>query len=354
MKFPRRRNWLSAVVLIAALAAGLAAVSRLRQAATTIPAPDESAVELTITHDGTTYKVIHGAVYKAGFDPARLEFVETLYDPDFYGKNYAMVDGVPNRKDPETGTLYPTRRHLEEGFESADGLTDLIGPQRGWTTLTLQSPKAPSVAEYVALRKRIMSGQGGFLDNRVEIEKALVHSGERSLRCFSVAPSPGMICAKASLSNELLHFAKGDDVWFSAWFYVAADGSKPLALADLESTWIKEYPGMRIMLDPAGCLMVELKWADKPSYRQLPGKEIVFPAGRWTNVRMHLMLSEKTDGQVELWQDGVSIIRANGRTLPLASAIYDELEIGITAHASAPGAASLYVDDVVISADAIR
>jgi hypothetical protein len=335
------------------IAAGIMALHRNQNGAPTIPAPAESEVELSISHEGQVYKVVHGAVYRAGSDPGRLTFVETLYDPDFYAKNYAVVDGVPNRRDLDTGRLYPTRRHLEEGFEDAEDLADLIGPRRGWTTLTLQSPEAPTVPEYVALRQRILSEQGGFLDNRVEVVAAPAHSGRRSLRCCSVAPSRGVTCAKASLSTELLHFAKGDDVWFSAWFFVGADGSRPLTVADLESTWIKEYPRMRMMVDPFGCLMAELKWADKPAYRQPRGREVAFPVGRWVNVRMHLRLSERADGRVELWQEGRKIIESEGPTLPLAGAVYDELDVGISAHSIGPGSVTLFVDDVVISADPI-
>ena len=66
---------------------------------------------------------------------------------------------MPNKRDPETGKLYPTRRHFEEGFEDATGVKDLIGPERGWTSFTLQSPAAPSIPEYNALRQRIMAGR---------------------------------------------------------------------------------------------------------------------------------------------------------------------------------------------------
>jgi hypothetical protein len=114
----------------------------------TIPAPDESQVELALEHEGTAYKLIRGDLYKAGPDPSRLTFVEALYDPVFFTKNYVVVEGKPHKKDPETGRLYPTRRHFEEGFEDAEKLTDLIGPQRDWTTFTLQSPLAPTIPEY--------------------------------------------------------------------------------------------------------------------------------------------------------------------------------------------------------------
>ena len=155
--------------LLILLAAGIMAIHRNKDVAPLIPAPVESEVELSISHEGQTYKVIHGAVYKAGPDPGRLTFVETLYDPDFHAKNYAVVDGVPNRRHPDTGQFYPTKRHLEEGFEDVPDLAGLIGPRRGWTTLTVQSPEAPTVPDYVALRQRILSGRGGFLDNRVEV-----------------------------------------------------------------------------------------------------------------------------------------------------------------------------------------
>jgi hypothetical protein len=232
-------------------------------------------------------------------------------------------------------------------------LNDLIGPGRGWTALTLQSPSAPTIPDYNALRRRIVSGEGGFLDNRVEVSRESAHTGERSLRCYSVAPSRGMVTAKASLSTSLLHFVKGDDVWFSAWFQVAGGGGRPFTLADLENTWIKEHPGLRIVLDQAGHLAAELKWAEKPMYRQSKGREVVFPVGRWVRVQMHLRLSDQKDGLVELWQDGVKIVEAGGQTLPLANAIYDDLEVGISAHSFGPAAATLFVDDVVISADPI-
>ena len=88
-------------------------------------------------------------------------------------------------------------------------------------------------------------------------------------------------------------------------------------------------------------------------YRQAKGREVAFPVGRWVRVQMHLRLSDQKDGLVELWQDGVKLVEAGGQTLPLANAIYDDLEVGISAHSFGPAAATLFVDDVVISADPI-
>jgi hypothetical protein len=43
------------------------------------------------------------------------------------------------------------------------------------------------------------------------------------------------------------------------------------------------------------------------------------------------------------------LIDQQGQTLPLAGAIYDNLEIGISAHSFGPNPATVYVDDVEIS-----
>lgn len=341
-----RTNWFIAA-LVVLLVAGVAA-NRLLSRQRTIPTPPDSEIELTLSDGGTTYKLYRGDVYTVGSDPGRLTFVEHLYDPDFFAKNYVLVDGVPNKRDPDSGTLYPTRRQFEEGFEGADSLSDLIGPQRGWTSFTLQSPRAPSIPEYNALRSRILTGGGGFLDNRIEVSREHAHSGSTSLKCVSMPPSRGMVTAKASLSTSLLHFVRGDDVWFSGWYLVPEGSSLPFTLVDLESNWIKEHPGMRVMLDPPGHLMLELKWAGKPKYRQAKGQELRFPTGRWVEIRLRLRLSEKSDGFVELWQDGDKLIEARGQTLPLAGTIYDDLEVGISAHSFGPDQATLFVDDLRI------
>src|SRR3954468_15197216 len=170
----RRVGW-GAICLAALLIIAIVA-TLLRERARTIPTPDESEVELSMEHEGTTYKLYRGDVFKVGPDARRPTFVENLYDPDLFAKNYVVVDGVPNKKDPETGKLYPTRRHFEEGFEDATAIQDLIGPKRGWTSFTLQSPAAPSIPEYNALRQRIMTDRGGFLDNRIETSTEFARS----------------------------------------------------------------------------------------------------------------------------------------------------------------------------------
>jgi len=71
-------------------------------------------------------------------------------------------------------------------------------------------------------------------------------------------------------------------------------------------------------------------------------------------VRFHVTLSERADGVVELWQDGIKIVDARGQTLPLAHSIYNSLEVGISAHSFGQQPSTLYVDDVSISSQSLN
>ena len=341
-----RNTWMTSTAFLLLLAASVLFVVIVRKQQQSIPMPDESVVELTVENDGTTYKLVHGDLYRVA-SPDRLVFVEKIYDKDFRETNYASENGLVFRVDTNTGKRYPARRHFEDGFENADLITDLIDEQRGWTCFTLQSSSTPSVPEYVQLRNRILRGEAKFLDNRVEPSSENVRTGARALKCYSLPPTTMMVCAKASLSTELFYFVKGDDVWFSGWYFIP-EGGIPFTLMDLESTWIKEHPGMRIMIED-GAALFELKWVTKPKYRQPKANQVRIPVGRWVHLKAQLHLSESADGRVQLWQDERKLIDEQGQTLPLASAIYDSLEIGISAHSFGPNPATVYVDDVAIS-----
>lgn len=256
-------------------------------------------------------------------------------------------DGVVYRKGPK-GQRVPVRRQFADDFEDAKVMRDLVGLERGWTHFTLLSPKASTIPEYNALRKRILEG-GDFLDNRIELSGEQARSGRTSLRCYSVPATSEMVTAKALLETTLLHFVKGDDVWFSGWFFVRADSPMPSTLMDLETTWLNVHPGIRIFVFGGQYLGMELKWFPKPKYRQPPGKEVAFPRGRWVHVKVHLKLSDGRDGVVELWQDGAQIGHESGQTLPMADSIYNSLQVGITAHGHDSLPAVLFVDDVQIS-----
>lgn len=293
--------------------------------------------------DGFTVSISDGNAFLYDRANGRWSFMEQLYDPQFFTKNYTVKDGKVFCRDEVSGSLFEMRKKFRSGFEEARTLRDLIGEKYGFTSFVLQSPRAPTVPEYVRLRKDILQGRSDFLDNRVEPSTEMPHSGTQSLRVSSVAKSFPMVCAKAHIECELLHFAKGDNYWFSGWYNISS--GKPYTISDIKSAWIKMTPGLRLVLEN-GVPEFELKWMDKPRYRQMSASPVQFPRGRWVHIVIHLTLSDEDDGVNELWLDGAKIIAAKGRNLPLADTIYNHLEVGITAtHEDAV----VLVDDIEVS-----
>lgn len=276
------------------------------------------------------------------------QLVQALYDPDFFSKNYkAEPDCRIYRLDASTGSRFEVKRTLSESFEGVSSLRNLVGPERGWTGFTLQSPLAPTVPDYVALRTCLLNDTCTFRDNRLEPATDRAHGGSASFKATSVPPSAGMVTAKASLESTLMYFIKGDHVYFSGWFFVAQ--GKPFSLFDMESDWISESPGPRVILGEDNGLRVELKWADKPTYVQPAGSFRAFPSNAWVRVQVHYYLSEADDGIVQVWQNGELIIDAKGRTFPIPDAVMNSFEVGISANNHAGESSILYFDDLKLS-----
>jgi hypothetical protein len=308
----------------------------------------ESEVERTVTEKGNTYKLHKGRLYRVHPQTGKWEFAQQVYDPDFYAKNYIERDGVLCRKLPN-GEPVPVKRRYADDFEGTTHLADLIDLKRGWTACELQSPKAPTVNDYVQLRNRILKREADFLDNRIEPSTEVVHGGKTSLKTVSMSPITGMVTAKSSLSTELMHFVKGDNVWMSLWCYVPTGSGMPFTVLDLETTWVNQHPGMRIVIENGKHASFQLKGFEHPYYRQPRGQEVAFPTGRWVHLQAHLLLTDQADGVIELWQDGQQIIDARGQTLVLPQMIYNSFEVGISAYNEQQKAATLYVDDISIS-----
>ena len=300
-------------------------------------ASDYSSAPL-INSQGKAYRVVRGAAYEV--QGSQLVFRTQLYDPDFYAKNYRQEKGIIYRY-VDADHKYPVLTSMNEGFEGASRLPELIGPARGWNSFTLQGPATPTVDDYVRLRKVILEQGGDFVDNRIEPSAATVHGGARSLRAYAYPSSWRLDVSKASLETVLLHFRKGDDFWFAGWFYIA--NGTPVGILDLESSYLPEYPGLRILLSDTLQPRVELKWADKPTYHVAPASAVL-ARNRWHYIRLHAYLSDGADGRVEMWLNGTQILNVTGQTLPLPDSVYDRLEIGVTANQS--GTAELFVDDM--------
>ncbi len=78
------------------------------------------------------------------------------------------------------------------------------------------------------------------------------------------------------------------------------------------------------------------------------------PIDEWVQIEAHLVLSTGDDGVIQLWQNDQLLIDQRGQTLPFEEAVYDDLEIGLSAHSDRSGPAELFVDDLVISKQPTR
>lgn len=312
-----------------------------------------SRVEVSKEIDGVTFILIDsGELYRV--DPRSRKWIyhDTVFHPAEMEASFEEIDGVTHRVDRGANIRAPVRRQFREDFEGlsegADGLRGMIGLQRGWGSLTLQTPKAPTVKDYVELRKRILGGKSDFLDAIVAPSRKRVFGGEMALECFCPPRPANMVTCKASLSSPLMYFKDGDDFWFRGRFF--AEGARPLTIMDLECEWIEQHAGIRLMIDEDNRLCAELKALEKPMYRQPAGQAVEFPLDRWVEVTACFHLSNfAEEGRVRIWQDGELVVDAMGMTLPLRRAIYSSLEIGISAHSRGAKAARLFVDDIEVS-----
>lgn len=322
-----------------------------------IPAYSEERVLRSAVHDGIAYKLVDdGNVFRVIDERGTWTWVDRIFDPEQIARQFVKEGDKLVVIQSETGKRYPLLKHFQDGFEAvpegADGLRSLFGEERQWTELTLQSPLTPSVEDYVALRRRILQENASFLDASVAPSKLQAHSGQLSLRCLCPAKTNRMICTKASIGTGLVGFEQGDDLWFQAWFRIHGK-TCPFTLVDIEGRHVKESPGIRLMLFDGQYLGAELKALNKPKYQQVNSHRVPFPTDQWVEVTWHVLLHPDA-GHVQVWQDSEQIIEARGPTLPFAGIFYNNLEVGISAHSFGDEPAELFVDDVLVTTNALR
>ncbi len=186
-------------------------------------------------------------------------------------------------------------------------------------------------------------------ENSIELTQEKVHSGKNAVKFFAKART-GSGASKADIERGTFQFKKGDDVWFSGWYFIAGTKeARDIFLWDLEDGTAYQNPGRRVYVQEGECLASDLgKTLFGPTFRQDRGKEKLVPREKWFQVKVHLFLSEGRDGWMEVWQDGVKIIDGKGQTLPSARSVYDRLQVGLTANGNANNDHTVYLDDIAI------
>ncbi len=307
--------------------------------------PTTGSPEAVFDIDGKHYEIHGGAMYEGSPGSNSKTLVQWVYDPDYYAKSYVSEGGKTYLRGAD-GERYPVMLGVDEGFEGTKSIRDLVNLQHGWNELTLLSPGAPSPNAYVLLRQRLLKGQADFIDNRVEPSTKRAHTGNTSLLTHAVKASNGMPVTKASLTNQLVMFKKGDDFWFSGWYYL--EQGRPWSIVDIKSSFLDQRGGMRLMFTDDLRPYFQLKWPTRVEYHPSLNSTAVLRQGMWTSIRVHFFLSEGTDGRAELWLNGVKVIDGRGQTLPLAKVVLDSFEIGLTAN-SPQIDTLMYLDDIVLS-----
>ena len=217
---------------------------------------------------------------------------------------------------------------FSDGFENAGSIDDLLRRDLSRWHGTQREPE----------------------ENIVALSRELVHTGQQALKMYAT-PKPNFSASKADIVRELLSFKWGEHVYFSGWYYLVRNKSaQNLFLWDLEAPKESSVsPGRRIFLSGKDFIVSDLgKSWDSAKFRQEKGKEISFPKDRWVNLKIHMFLSEGNDGTMEVWQDNTKVLDAKGKTLPSRRAIYERLQVGITANGGEHNQ-TLYVDDIAIS-----
>jgi Polysaccharide lyase len=291
--------------------------------------------EVFINEDGTIYINDNGIC----------TFTLQYFDPNFLSDNY-ITNSSGTFIIGSDGSQFPTKNNHFDDFESYGTFTDMFLKSPNdtalyWTGFTLQSPAAPSVPDYVALRKCILDGTCTFIDNRIDLVADPMDPTNQVIRFTSVAPSAEMITAKSSMGSSLNYFLKDSDVWFQADYYI--ESAMPFSFADFENAYFYKQPGPRIVIRQ-NKLAVENKFGAKSNYTH--NQNIEIPQQQWFTIKLHLKYSNTDNGIIELWQDGVQLISTTGINLPTSNSIQSELEVGVTA---TPEGCVMLVDNLRIS-----
>ena len=273
------------------------------------------------------------------------EFVLQYFDPDFLAKNY-KIDATGKFLVTSAGLL-PVKNEFTDQMEDYPKFSDMFlksitDTQLYWSGFTLQSPAAPTIKDYVALRACILGGTCTFIDNRIELASDPKNASNKVLKFSSVAPTASMVTAKASIESAINFFDKGSDLWFQADYYI--ESGEPFSLADYENSYFDESPGPRVVVRNSK-LSIENKFGAKKEYVQ--SSPITIPVKAWFTIKLHFKFANDANGAIELWQDGKQVIAVNGINLPTANSIQNSLEVGVTA--TSVGCV-LFMDNIRISA----
>lgn len=242
-----------------------------------------------------------------------------------------------------TGPTYiALERGIDENFEGVASLSSMFVPAGQWTDITIIDPTINTNAEQRALKSDILAGGSGWASSRIDISSEQVHDGSTAIKFVAAGATSATPTTKASLDTHLAQYGDGDVFFFSGMFKVQS--GTPLGILDLESSHDAESPGLRLLLDEAGHMRVEFKAGSKPTV--YASDDVRLSVGDWARVSVRYDLSTGADGNFQVWLDNRLVIESTGVNLPHAGAVYDRVQVGVTANSS--------VNAAVVFADGLK
>lgn len=189
--------------------------------------------------------------------------------------------------------------------------------------------------------------------NTIDLDTSVVHSGDQSLKFDAV--DGGDQLSKCSVVKQFMAFLEGSTVLLEAWYYVESSSSTDwLWLMDFEEkTAIGAGPGLRLAIFE-DALILNYKLEGGENTKQPEETKVDFPLDQWVHVEMEVLLSQKKDGWIKIYQDSELLIHdTDVRTLPVdklyhtqgTKGQYSQIEFGITANGTGADQI-LYLDDV--------
>ncbi len=277
--------------------------------------------------DGNRYQIsTDGSIY----NQEDCSFVATLFVPGFENEKYA-TEGDKIYIVDEGGARYEVFRSFQENMDNHNDwknlfIQDLNDRTRFITNLTLQGPGAKTASAYLALRDCLIEQSCDFVDNNISLMADPTDPLNTVLQLHAYPPTPDMVVSKSSITSNVLYFAEGEDIWFSADYYI--EKGMPHTIVDFESSHVLHW-GPRAFIRN-GYLEIENKFLDKQTFPQNVTSSIKVPMQRWFNLKVHFQFDEE-EGIIQVWQDDELIINHLGPNIPVSNWILDALEVGISA-----------------------
>ena len=266
-----------------------------------------------------------------------------------------------------------TVKAFTEGFEGISTESQLFADDWStWHELVLQNNNR-SIRRPIkyCLINYLSCATTPSLGNHIELVQDIRRRGKNALK-FQAGPFPNrwLKGSKVALRRQLFNFKKGDDLYFSGWFYFTGeddkrnsetDNLKQLSFLSFRSANknLRTYgePGLELFVHSKNHLAARItNWSPgMPEIQQDLLNRVKIPLNQWVEIKVHLKLSEdENQGVIEVWQNKNKVLSQRAQTLPSADSVYSILEIGVSSNLNENETQTFYVDNIALSSQRLN